>query len=391
MIYLAAAALLSEQAARLPGFGVVTPADRCAWASALEMLPSSIARDPNSQFCNPKLATILEDFLKQHCLELKVPRLSEQQYVELLEQDLKPQRVAAYLSRINTIIQLREDNPYHGGYHSRSEVPQRIQTILKNLNQDEIVKGSLAKAFSRAILFAAAPTHDLFHAGVGYAQRLTPGINISNEERAVIKMVDIAFDAGLNALQILEMQRIILPTSFYQKANQLGINRPFPERIKYLTLDGLPEHTFSKAVLAREYDPDVSAFAPTKKMAQVLALADVCVTLGSFEKWIDRSVAYYIEVKVGQGNYPRSVQELIVVENQFLHEHLNKRLQACRPFLNRDFYNTLAAAGLEFSQRLESAGKNPNSSDGKLLADAVDKIANYHVTSGPNLEGLLDF
>ena len=376
--------------AALPGFGVVTQDQRSDWAGALAMLPPSISNDPNSQFCNPNLAAALSSFLKQHCDTLGVKQISESQYLELLEDGISPKRVAAFLSRINRTLALREDNPYHGGFHSRSEVPQRLQTILQNISQSEIDQGTLGRDFSRAILYAAAPTHDLFHAGVGYAQRLTPGLNISNEERAVMRMVEIAFDAGFNPVQVFEMQRVILPTCFFQKPEQLGLTKSPLERVPYLQLEGLPASSFPKLFLAREYDPDISAFSPTRKMAQILALADVCVTLGSMENWIDRSLAYYIEVKVGQGNFPTTIQDLVQDELQFLTEHVASRLEACKEFISRDFYSDQMHTINSYAERLVLALRYPDSDDGKMLGAALFTLTNFKVTSGPILAGLMD-
>ena len=383
--------LAHQKAASLPGSGLILQADRTAWAKALALLPDSISSDANSQFANPKLASALLSFLQHRCKDLSVQRLSEAQYLELLNEDLNPKRVATYLSRVNKIIIQREDNPYHSGFHSRSEVPRRLQTILQNLSDQELKAGSLGLNFSRGILFAAAPTHDLFHAGVGYAQRLTPGLNISNEERAVLRMVELAFDAGFNPLQVFEMQRVILPTSFYQKPSQLGTDKDPQAQIKYLNHTELPAASFPKAHLERDYDPDKPGFEPSRKMAQVLALADVCVTLGSLEQWIDRSLMYYIEVKVGQGNYPTSVQQFVQDELNFLNEHLTQRLEACRTFLSKDFYSWQVATMNEFAERLFGALRHPKSADGILLADAVTQLQHHQISSGPNLDGLMDF
>lgn len=391
MIILANPQIQDLESANLPGSGLINDVDRDNWRKFLNLLPESIANDPNSSFCNPKLFPLLNEFVLQQCLELGTPRLNEAQYLELLNRDISPKKVANYLTSLGDQLAQSDKNAYHNGYHSKIEVPQRLQILQKNLSQNELVHGTLALNYSKAIMALSAPTHDLGHVGVGYAQRITPGLNISNEERSVVLMTDPALAAGLNPIQVFEMQRVILPTSFFQKPTQLGLDKDPNAQFEYLSFDLTKPKSFPKAQIAREYDPDASALVATRKMAQLLALADVCVTLGSFEQWIERSSNYYLEVRAAKGCVPTSFEEFVKNEMQFLNAHVMLRLNACKDFLKPEFIKSQTEAIKVFSQRLQSVLEKSDNADFKLMSSAYNKICNSILNSTPRLEGLLEF
>jgi hypothetical protein len=383
-----------------PGFGIVKTEDRSSWNAVLKMLPSEIAQDPSAQFINPALTSALEKYLTEQAAMHGVETLSLEQYQTLAQEKLGHKKIKTFLTTMNELLKEREENPYHGGYHSRVEVPQRVQDVTKNLSS------ALSKE-DFGILMCAAAAHDLMHAATGYAQRLTPGLNISNEERAVIHATQFALEAGFNPVHALQLQLLILPTSFFQKPEQLGLAQNPDATVPLInevdlsnfSFDGTvwnqQDKTVKKECFARTYDPDASKDPHTKLMAQVLTLADILVTYGvtdntrdaAFRSWIETAGNLFLEARHGQGYFPPTVEAFASAQSDFIKTHTRARLDALKPHLKEEFYNEHIKRIETFAQRLQDAVNNTTSEDGILLAKTVNTYLNS-TPKPPKVQGL---
>lgn len=383
-----------------PGFGVVTNQHVSDWKAVLAMLPKEITEDPSAQFINPTLAAALKTYLSLETEKHGLTKLSHEQYQTLAQAPLGHEKITTFLNTMNELLKEREDNPYHGGYHSRIEVPQRVQAVAQHLSLP------LSKE-DFGTLMCAAVAHDLMHAATGYAQRLTPGLNISNEERAVIHATQFALEAGFDPVRALQLQLLILPTSFFQKPEQLGLEKnpdaavPLIDKVDLsnYSFDGTvwnqQDKTVKKECFARAYDPDASKDPQTKLMAQILALGDILVTQGVnentpdtiFTKWIEAAGNLFLEARFGQGYYPPTVEAFADAQASFVTTHTRARLDALKPNLTEDFYNMHLERIETFAQRLKDAVTDAETDDGRLLKDTV----NHYLTctpTPPKVEGL---
>lgn len=385
---------------RTPGSGLITPDQHADWQKVLSLLPENVASDPSSQFCNPALAKPLAEYLETLLKQDGGTRVSEGAYERMMVDGLNGDKVRDFLISMRKELALREENPYHGDYHSLREVPQRVQTILKNLKE-----GVLEDPAYKGLLMSASPAHDLLHAGTGYAQRMTPGLNLSNEERAVIHIVDHAIQAGFNPIQILELQRIVLPTSFFQKPNQLGLDKDPDARQPYLKgpqydltkIDNgiWGTDNLAKSILARDYDSDAAQNTTSRQMAQIMALGDVLVTMGSFEEWTNMAGKLFLEARIGQGFFPSDPQSFAKAQAGFVRGHVLDRLEACAPYLKDSFVEEHRAKIEEYAQRLEKAGAafgpdqpEPTEQDSIFLKRVVTSYMTAEIPQFPKLEGL---
>src|SRR5690349_4078036 len=119
--------------ATLPGSGLITPDHHKDWQKIISLVPENVASDPSVKFCNPTLVKPLLQQLEQLVGKEGGERVSSETYEKTMVEGLTGEKVKNFLISMRNELAVREDNPYHGDYHSLLEVPQRVLTILKNL------------------------------------------------------------------------------------------------------------------------------------------------------------------------------------------------------------------------------------------------------------------
>lgn len=383
--------LSTDLAANSPGSGLIKNQHQFRWIDVIAKLPEAVAGDPSARFPNPALIDTLEDFIKKACEIRGAPNLSYEHYQQLASAPVTQTMIDDLTARIEKLHTQRPENPYHSLQHTLSEVPDRLLLLYMNLKDPSYFTGN-----EKLVGVAAAKGHDLLHAGVGYAQRLTLKLNISNEERACIWLAKIALEVGFNAVQVLEMQRQILPTAFFQKPAELKIAEDPNATFKVI---GDSEATIPKARVARDYFPDLPTDTKAQKSAQFLALADVLVTTKSFEEWTKTAGLLFLEAKIGSGFFPPSPLEFSKAQSGFICNHVKNRLEAAADILSEEFVSQHLQLINQYSKRLLLAGQicegdlsrnTPHSAaDSKLLAHTVAMYLNAELPP-PNAD-FLDF